>query len=148
MLGFEWFWALLLLPLPWFLRKALPAAETGEIAIAMPLIERGFDAVSPRQREPDAGGGDAASKPRSIRGIAIAISPVSVAGKVLRTTQGSGSSSNAQGHSNPSISHSPARSGVAVSPAANDHIARTAVAHRPLMRADRWRRRTHGRNRG
>ena len=36
MLEFEWPWALLLLPLPWLVRKLLPAGESPGLAIPAP----------------------------------------------------------------------------------------------------------------
>jgi Ca-activated chloride channel family protein len=40
MLGFEWSWALLLLPLPWLARRLLPAGERTGLAISVPLLNR------------------------------------------------------------------------------------------------------------
>ena len=40
MLGFEWPWALLLLPLPWLARRLLPAGERAGLAISVPLLNR------------------------------------------------------------------------------------------------------------
>ncbi len=40
MLGFDWWWAMLLLPLPLLARKLLPAADNLDVAIAVPLLNR------------------------------------------------------------------------------------------------------------
>jgi Ca-activated chloride channel family protein len=39
-LGFDWWWAMLLLPLPLFVRKLLPAASNTEKVLAVPLLNR------------------------------------------------------------------------------------------------------------
>ncbi len=48
MLGLEWPWALLLLPLPLLARGAMPPAAVDERAIAVPLVAREFDAAQTR----------------------------------------------------------------------------------------------------
>ena len=40
MLGFEWWWAFLLLPLPQLARKILPAAQSNDVALHVPLLDR------------------------------------------------------------------------------------------------------------
>ena len=40
MLEFAWWWALLLLPLPWLARLILPAAKPGELALEVPILNR------------------------------------------------------------------------------------------------------------
>ena len=39
MIGFEWWWGLLLLPLPWLARRLLPADENRQLALAVPLLQ-------------------------------------------------------------------------------------------------------------
>jgi Ca-activated chloride channel family protein len=39
MIGFEWWWGFLLLPLPWLARTWLPASEVRELALAVPLLD-------------------------------------------------------------------------------------------------------------
>jgi Ca-activated chloride channel family protein len=39
MIGFEWWWGLLLLPLPWLARRFLPTAENRQLALAVPLLQ-------------------------------------------------------------------------------------------------------------
>lgn len=38
MIGFDWWWGFLLLPLPWLLRAWLPASEVRQLALAVPLL--------------------------------------------------------------------------------------------------------------
>ncbi len=38
MIGFDWWWGFLLLPLPWFVRTWLPAGEVRQLALAVPLL--------------------------------------------------------------------------------------------------------------
>ena len=38
MIGFDWWWGLLLLPLPWLARSLLPAAEPDGLALEVPLL--------------------------------------------------------------------------------------------------------------
>ena len=40
MLGFDWWWAMLLLPFPLLFRKILPAADNTDAALAVPLLNR------------------------------------------------------------------------------------------------------------
>jgi Ca-activated chloride channel family protein len=50
MLDFEFWWALLLLPLPLLARRLLPAAGPGQLAISVPLLDRyGVSGVDNRQ---------------------------------------------------------------------------------------------------
>jgi Ca-activated chloride channel family protein len=39
MIGCDWWWAFLLLPLPWVLRACLPASEVRQLALAVPLLD-------------------------------------------------------------------------------------------------------------
>ena len=49
MFGFEWWWALVLLPLPWLTRTWLRPAEGSQTAISVPLLNRyGIDADAGR----------------------------------------------------------------------------------------------------
>lgn len=38
MIGFDWWWGLVLLPLPWLARRLLPAAELNTLALEVPLL--------------------------------------------------------------------------------------------------------------
>jgi len=38
-IGFDWWWGFLLLPLPWLLRAWLPASEVRQLALAVPLLD-------------------------------------------------------------------------------------------------------------
>ena len=40
MLGFDWWWAMLLLPLPLLARSLLPAADNADVALAVPLLNQ------------------------------------------------------------------------------------------------------------
>ncbi len=40
MLGFDWWWAMLLLPLPLLARSLLPAADNADVALVVPLLNR------------------------------------------------------------------------------------------------------------
>jgi Ca-activated chloride channel family protein len=40
MLGFDWWWAMLLLPLPLLARRLLPTADNVDVALAVPLLNR------------------------------------------------------------------------------------------------------------
>ena len=40
MLGFDWWWAMLLLPLPLLARRLLPAADNADVALAVPLLNQ------------------------------------------------------------------------------------------------------------
>jgi Ca-activated chloride channel family protein len=40
MLGFEWWWAMLLLPVPLLARRLLPATNNADVALAVPLLNR------------------------------------------------------------------------------------------------------------
>lgn len=39
MIGFEWWWGLLLLPLPWLVRRLLSADDNRQLALAVPLLQ-------------------------------------------------------------------------------------------------------------
>jgi Ca-activated chloride channel family protein len=39
MIGFDWWWGFLLLPLPWLLRAWLPAGEISQLTLAVPLLD-------------------------------------------------------------------------------------------------------------
>jgi len=47
MIGFDWWWGCLLLPLPWLLRGWLPASEVRQLALAVPLLD-GLKPPAPR----------------------------------------------------------------------------------------------------
>jgi Ca-activated chloride channel family protein len=46
-IGFDWWWGFLLLPLPWLLRGWLPASEVRQLALTVPLLD-GLRPTSPR----------------------------------------------------------------------------------------------------
>ncbi len=40
MLEIDWWWVLMLLPLPWLARKLLPPAKPTELALSVPLLNQ------------------------------------------------------------------------------------------------------------
>ena len=52
MIGLDWWWGLLLLPLPWLVRTLAPAAELQQLALAVPLLQGRGRGGEPGARHP------------------------------------------------------------------------------------------------